>query len=499
MSPGITIVGLGPGDEATLTLSAWETLSQAGEIYLRTERHPTVSHLPQHLRVHSFDSIYEQLGSFAQVYEEIAQRVVELGARPEGVVYAVPGHPLVGETSVQRILELAPQRELEVRFVSGVSFLEPALEALGLDAMDGLQIADGTAIGQQHHPWLNPDIPAVIAQVYDRRVASDVKLTLMNQYHDDHPVVVIQAAGTPHQSVRHIRLYELDWQTDLDHLTSLFVPPTPQQSSVAAFHDVLARLRAPNGCPWDREQTHQSLQSNLVEETYEVLEAIDADSAPDLCEELGDLLLQIMLHAQIATEEGSFKAIDVLEAITAKMRRRHPHVFRDGQASDTQEVLRNWEEIKRAERDDPSKSLLDGLPAGLPALSQAFALQDRAHRVGFDWESPEPVLAKVTEELDELRDAKDPETRAREFGDLLFSLVNAARWLDIDPESALRRANQRFASRFRQIEQAAAASGRAIEEMSLIEMDALWEQAKAEEATPTQPESPDAKEGTPHA
>ncbi|MGC9360255.1 MAG: SAM-dependent methyltransferase, partial [Anaerolineae bacterium] len=152
MSPGITIVGLGPGNKATLTLSAWETLSQAGEVYLRTERHPTVPHLPQQLRVHTFDSIYEQFDSFDQVYEEIAQKVVELGARPEGVVYAVPGHPLVGEASVQRILELAPQRELAVRFVSGVSFLEPALETLGLDAMDGLQIADGTAIGQQHHP-----------------------------------------------------------------------------------------------------------------------------------------------------------------------------------------------------------------------------------------------------------------------------------------------------------------------------------------------------------
>ncbi len=499
MSPGITIVGLGPGDEATLTLSAWETLSQAGEVYLRTERHPTVPHLPQQLRVHTFDSIYEQCDSFGQVYEEIAHRVIDLGARPEGVVYAVPGHPLVGETSVQRILELAPQRELEVRFVSGVSFLEPALEALGLDAMDGLQIADGTAIGQQHHPWLNPDVPSLIAQVYNRTIASDVKLTLMNQYHDDHPLVLIQAAGTPRQSVRHIRLYELDWQTDLDHLTSLLVPATSQQTSVSAFQNVLARLRAPNGCPWDREQTHQSLQSNLLEEAYEVLEAIDADSPPELCEELGDLLLQIMLHAQIATEEGSFKTIDVLEAIIAKMRRRHPHVFGDAQASDTQEVLRSWEQIKRAERDDPAKSLLDGLPAGLPALSQAFALQHRANHVGFDWESPEPVLAKVAEELDELRDANDPETRAREFGDLLFSLVNAARWLDIDPETVLRRTNQRFASRFRYIEHAAAASGRALEEMSLVEMDALWEQAKAEEATPTQPETPGAKEGTPHA
>ncbi|MGC9361141.1 MAG: nucleoside triphosphate pyrophosphohydrolase, partial [Anaerolineae bacterium] len=365
--------------------------------------------------------------------------------------------------------------------------------------MDGLQIADGTAIGQQHHPWLNPDVPSLIAQVYNRTVASDVKLTLMNQYHDDHPVVLIQAAGTPRESIRRIRLYELDWQTDLDHLTSVFVPPTEQRTSVTAFQDVVARLRAPNGCPWNREQTHQSLQNNLVEETYEVLEAIDADNSSDLCKELGDLLLQIMLHAQIATEEGSFKTIDVLEAIIAKMERRHPHVFGDAQASDTQEVLRNWEQIKRAEHDDPAKSLLDGLPAGLPALGQAFALQQRAAHVGFDWESPEPVLDKVAEEVHELRDTHDPEARAREFGDLLFSLVNAARWLDIDPETALRRANQRFASRFKRIEQTAAASGRALEQMSPIEMDALWEQAKAEEATPAQSDDPNIEEGTRHA
>jgi len=498
MSSGITIIGLGPGDEGTLTLSAWEALSKAGEVYLRTERHPTVAYLPEQLRVHTFDSIYEQFDSFEHVYQEIARRVIELGMRPEGVVYAVPGHPLVGETSVQRILELAPQRQVSVKLVSGVSFLEPALEALGLDAMDGLQIADGTSLGQQYHPWLNPDVPALIAQVYNRTVAADVKLTLMNLYHDDHPVVLIHAAGTPHQYQRRIRLFELDWQTDLDHLTSIFVPATDQRTSVAAFQDVLARLRAPNGCPWDREQTHQSLQSHLLEETYEVLEAIDADSPSNLSEELGDLLLQIMLHAQIATEEGTFKTVDVLEAIIAKMERRHPHVFGDVQVSDSQQVLRNWEQIKRAERGDPAKSLFDGIPAGLPALSQALELQRRASRVGFDWESPEPVLDKIAEEARELGDAHDAETRIHEFGDLLFSLVNAARWLDIDPESALRRANRRFISRFRHIEQSAASTGRPLEDMSLTEMDALWEQAKADEAGLTRP-TPSSNEEETHA
>jgi len=480
---GITVIGLGPGDERMLTREAWDALCCAEEVYLRTHHHPTVEHLPAHLRIQTFDAVYEQHDTFDQVYDAIAHEIIRLGERPAGVVYCVPGHPLVGESTVQRILEWAPASGLTVHLVSGLSFVEPALEALGIDALDGLQIADGTRLAQCHHPWINPDLPALIAQVYSRVVASGVKLALMNLYHDDHPVVIIKAAGGPSHSHRDIRLYELDWQDDLDHLTTVFVPPVAKSSSVAAFQEVIARLRAPGGCPWDREQTHQTLESNLLEETYEVLAALDADDPTKLCEELGDLLLQIVLHAQIATEEETFKAVDVLQGIIAKMERRHPHVFGDAQANDSQEVLRNWEQIKRDERDDPARSLFDGIPKGLPALAQALELQRRAARVGFDWDAPEPVLAKVAEEAGEIQRAEDADARLDEFGDLLFSLVNAARWMEIDPETALRHANQRFAARFQHIEQGAAAAGRLLEDMTLAEMDALWEQAKAGEAS----------------
>lgn len=482
-SIGITVIGLGPGDERALTRGAWDTLCLAEELYLRTRHHPTVEHLPAHLTLHTFDELYEQHDSFADVYDAIAQEVVRLGGRPQGVLYGVPGHPLVGESSVQRILALAPAAGLAVRLIGGLSFVEAALESLGIDALDGIQIADGTQIAQSHHPWLNPDLPALIAQVYNRVVASDVKLALMNLYHDDHPVVLVQGADGPAPSRRKIKLYELDWQDDLDHLTTLYVPPVERRSSTAAFQDVIARLRAPGGCPWDREQTHQSLQGNLLEETYEVLAAIDADDPVELCEELGDLLLQIVLHAQIATEEATFKAVDVLQGIIAKMERRHPHVFGDAQADDSDTVLRNWEQIKRAERGDPHRSLFEGIPAGLPALAQAIALQRRAARVGFDWDAPEPVLAKVAEEVGEVQQADDADSRLDEFGDLLFSLVNVARWMEIDPETALRRANQRFATRFQHIERSAADAGRPLEEMTIEEMDALWEQAKQQEIT----------------
>lgn len=499
MSPGITIIGLGPGNRGDVTLAAWDALSNAQEIYLRTRHHPTVPYLPSHVPIHTFDEVYERHESFDQVYEAIAQEIVHLGMRSEGVVYAVPGHPLMGEASVQRILRAAPQHGLPVRMISGLSFLEPVLEALGLDAMEGLQIADGTQLAQHYHPWLNPDVPALIAQVYDRVVASDVKLALMNLYHDDHPIVLIHAAGSPEQALRPISLYELDWQPNIDHLTSVFVPPMEERASAAAFQDVVARLRAPGGCPWDREQTHQTLQSHLLEETYEVLDAIDADDPTRLCEELGDLLLQVMIHTQIATEEGIFKMADVLQAIITKMERRHPHVFGDVQANDSQTVLRNWEQIKRDERNDPTKSLFDGIPRGLPALSQALELQRRASRVGFDWKSPEPVLAKVAEEMDELRHAQDADTRLDEFGDLLFSLVNAARWLDIDPETALRRANRRFVSRFRRIEQSVASARRTLDDMTLPEMDVLWEEAKADESAAPRPAPDHDEEESRHA
>ncbi|MFB0545499.1 MAG: nucleoside triphosphate pyrophosphohydrolase [Anaerolineae bacterium] len=478
----ITIVGLGPGNPAHLTLEAWRILQEADEVYLRTDRHPTVSSLPSHLSLHSFDHLYEEKDDFTAVYEAIAAQVLALGRRPQGVIYAVPGHPLVGEASVQRILVLAEEEGLKVHLVEGLSFIEPVLTCLGLDALDGLQIADATELAARCHPPLNPDVPTLVGQLYGRRLASGVKLTLMNLLPDDHPLTLVRGAGTESVVVKTLPLYQLDRSDDIDHLTTLYIPPLPQPGSIETFQDTVARLRAPDGCPWDREQTHRSLRSCLLEETYEVLEALDNDDPVKLREELGDLLMQIVLHTQMAIEAGDFDLAQVVRSIDTKIKRRHPHVFGQAVVSDSAQVLHNWEEIKRGERgDEDHRSILDNVPKALPALAQADAYQRRVARVGFDWPDIEGVMAKVAEEVRELRGAADNREGERELGDLLFSIVNLARWLEIDAESALRAANARFARRFVRMEHLCQARGQRLADLPLAEQDKLWEEVKEHE------------------
>jgi len=480
----ITIVGLGPGNPNHLTREAWELLSQADRVYLRTARHPTVASLPPHLVIHTFDQLYETLPDFGSVYDTIAEQIVMLGRRPQGVIYAVPGHPMIGESSVQCILARAQQENLPVRLVEGLSFVEPVLSLLGIDGLPGLQLADATDLAAAHHPPLDPDRPALIGQLYSQRLASDVKLTLMNAYPDDHPVTLVRAAGTAGGTMTTCPLYELDRVSSPDHLTTLYVPPLPNPGGLPAFQETVARLRAPDGCPWDREQTHQTLRNNLLEEAYEVLAAIDADDASNLRQELGDLLMQIAMHVQIATEAGEFKFADVISQIDAKLKRRHPHVFGDLVVQGTQDVLRNWEAIKaneRAEEGGTDRSRLDGVPAILPALARAQQIGERVARTGFDWPDLDGVLAKLAEEIAELRAAEDAERREQEMGDLFFTLVNVARWLKVDAESALRSACDRFTSRYAEMERAARAQGLELADLPLADLDTLWEQAKSRE------------------
>jgi len=245
----------------------------------------------------------------------------------------------------------------------------------------------------------------------------------------------------------------------------------------------MAHLRSPEGCPWDRDQDHLTLRPYLLEEAYEVLEALDAGDVDALREELGDLLLQVVFHTQVAIDQGEFRMPEVIGYINRKLIHRHPHVWGDVSVNDSSDVARNWEAIKQQERRDNGKarqSLLDGVSRALPALAQAYNYQERAARVGFDWEQIEPVIDKIREEIDEIRAAPDPEQRAGEIGDLLFALVNWIRWMGVEPETALREANRRFYRRFHYIEQAAERTGRALSQMSLAEMDALWDEAKAQ-------------------
>jgi tetrapyrrole methylase family protein/MazG family protein len=478
----ITIIGLGPGDPDLLTRKAWRILSEGQTIYLRTARHPGMEALPIKA-FHSFDVLYERAENFEALYREIAQAIVALGQRPGGVVYAVPGHPLVGEATVTQILALAQDRDIPVDIVDGLSFIEPTLRALKVDGLRGVQLHDAVDIAAMHHPPLNPDAPALLAQVYSPAVASDLKLTLANQYPDEHPVALVHAAGTPNEQVESLPLYEIDRSRHISHLTSLYLPPLGKPGSFERFQEVMAHLRAPNGCPWDRKQTHSTLRKYLVEETYEVLDALDAEDLDAVQEELGDLLLQIVFHAQIATEAGDFRMSDVLGGVIAKMIKRHPHVWGNVQVKDADEVLRNWERLKKQEKAERGQgerppSVFDGVPGAMPALAQAAAYHEKAAKTGFDWSNVDEVIAKLHEELDEVAAAQTDAERQGEIGDVLTVVVNIARWLKVDPETALRESNRKFKRRFQYIEQHAP---RPLKEMTLDEMEALWAAAKATE------------------
>ena len=296
--------------------------------------------------MHDFDAVYDSGSSFEKVYARIVNRLIKK-AKKGDVVYAVPGHPLVGESTVPMLIEAARAENIATKIISGMSFIEPVLEALAsrrtpalrsLDPFDGLQLCDAIDLANGHHPLLNPDCPALIAQVYSRAIASDLKLTLMNQYPPMHEVLMVRGGEIasrhtsdvvhrPSSSVLSRVLHELDHHDDFDHLTTLYVPAMPRISSLEGLQETMAHLRAPKGCPWDREQTHQSLRNTLLEETYEVLTAIDEDDMSALKEELGDLLFNVLFQVQMATEAEEFRMVDVIGEVDAKLKRRHPHVF----------------------------------------------------------------------------------------------------------------------------------------------------------------------------
>lgn len=475
----ITVVGLGPGDGRFLTREAWQTLAEAGTVYLRTKRHPAVADLPGNVTLISFDALYEAADKFETVYAQIVAELLRL-AEDGPIVYAVPGHPHVGEATVTALEAAARQAGMPLRIVSGLSFIEPALTAVGSDALDGMQLFDAVELLAFHYPPINPDVPLLLGQVYSRLVAGDLKLVLTAVYPEEHPVQLIHAAGLAGQTIEHVPLYAIDRSEHISHLTSLYVPPLPYKATLAALAETVAILRSPDGCPWDREQTPQSMRAGFLEETAELLDALDADDADSLREEMGDVLYHLVMQTQMAHEDEMFRLTDVIAGIDAKLKRRHPHVWGDWEVADTAEVLRNWEQIKRTEKGDPPASLLAAVPQAMPALARSQKIQDKVAKVGFDWPNVAGVYEKLQEELAELQAAATPAERQAELGDLLFVLVNLARWLDVEAESALREANGRFARRFARLEEIVTGRGLDWRELNLDALDVLWQEVKSE-------------------
>ncbi|MGD7046462.1 nucleoside triphosphate pyrophosphohydrolase [Jeotgalibacillus proteolyticus] len=479
----ITIIGLGAGDLDQLPLGIYKTLTNAGTVMARTMDHPVIDALlAEGVRFSSFDHVYEAHDQFEEVYKDIVNRLVE-EAKKEPVLYAVPGHPLVAEQTVQLLLDLQKQGILTVEVLGGQSFLDPLFTAVGIDPIEGFQLLDGTALKSDD---LHMDQHIIIGQVYDGFMASDVKLTLMEKYPDDYPVTIVTAAGSSSQYMKTVPLYELDHGMELSNLTSLYVAPVKEEQAYGEFfklRQIIAVLRSPDGCPWDREQTHESLKKHLIEEAYELLEAIDQKDIDHITEELGDVLLQVMLHAQIGEDDGYFTIQDVIRTLTEKMIRRHPHVFGDKEAKTADDVRSNWQSIKQQEKgtQQEAPSLLKGKGSGMPALMQAVELQKAAAKAGFDWDDRSGAWDKLEEEWQEFQEEVangNKEASFKEFGDVLFALVNVSRFHDIYPEEALVSANQKFISRFSFVEKKVLESGRTFNSYTLAELDEYWKEAK---------------------
>ncbi|MFK7800311.1 MAG: nucleoside triphosphate pyrophosphohydrolase [Anaerolineae bacterium] len=480
---GITIVGLGPGDGRYLTREAWNVLTEAEVVWLRTARHPAVDDLPTSLTKHSFDHLYEQKSDFEDVYNAITAELIT-HAKDKDIVYAVPGHPHVGESTVTRLQVAAVEHQVHLQFVAGLSFIEPCLTAAGIDGMEGLQVHDALDVASMDYPCVNPDFPLLLGQVYSRLVASDLKEILTAVYPDEHPVVLIHGAGSANEVVERIHLYEIDHSEHTSHLTSLYMASLPAKSDMSAFAEIIATLRGPDGCPWDQKQTPQSMRDGFLEEMAEVLDALDRGDEENLCEELGDLLLHITMQAQMAAEDGAFTLTDVISGIYAKIIRRHPHVWGTTEVEGTDDVVSNWEAIKaqeKAKKEAPGprlKSVLDNIPPVLPALARSQKIQNRVRKVGFDWQDIEGVYDKLQEEVAEIQAAETKDHQLEEIGDLLFVTVNLAKWLGLDAEIALREANLKFERRFRELELLAHAQDWILTDLGESELISLWDKAK---------------------
>jgi tetrapyrrole methylase family protein / MazG family protein len=446
--PTVVVVGLGPAGPELLTTAAVEALASTSHRYLRTTRHPAAIAVEGAV---SFDSVYESAASLDDVYAGIVDALAEAAAEHGTVVYAVPGSPLVAERTVELLRD---DKRVDVRLVPALSFLDLAWAALGVDPVaQGVRCVDGRRFAVEAAGERGP---LLVAQCDSRQVLSDIKLTVEDDWAVSLPpgsggnVVVLQRLGLPDESVTTVAWSDLDKAVEPDHLTSIYLPAgtPPVAREVARFSELVRTLRA--RCPWDREQTHRTLTRHLLEETYEVLEAIEAldeeagEGFDHLEEELGDLLFQVVFHATLGAEQGWFTLADVARGIHDKLVHRHPHVFAGVQADTPAEVVTNWEQIKRNEKG--RTSIMDGIGEGLPSLLYAHKVQRKAASVGL-----EPV-ADVDGGL----------------GAELFALVDRCRRAQVDPEAALRATAARFRDRFQVAESAAAAQG--------VDIAEVWQQ-----------------------
>jgi tetrapyrrole methylase family protein/MazG family protein len=448
----IILVGLGPGDPGRLTRDAWSILSSATEIFTTAAQHPVLSHLPSSAQIVGLADVTPWPTS-PDILAAAVQNILDLAIQRD-VIIAVPGHPLVDEPFARRLLDEARTARAAVQIIPGVSLLEAAWEViLPGSPSPVLQVIDAHAFAAAYPPLgapgfspfagtargLDPTVPAALQNV---REPAALTSSLARLYPPDHTAVIVSFVGDQVRT-QSTTVVELQQQAVDGWACLLYLPPVDRLADLGGFDTlgyIVARLRAPDGCPWDREQTHDSMKKHLIEESYEAITALESANWKSFAGELGDVLLQVLMHAQLGREEGRFDIEDVLRAVNEKLIRRHPHVFGDVRVSSSAEVLRNWERIKRGEGGD-APTTLGNIPPSLPALMRADALQGRAARYGWEPPGPEHLQAAVA------RLTSDRGDQRGEIGALLFSVVAVARRLGVDPEEALRRETVAFIER----------------------------------------------------
>ena len=480
MTALIKIVGLGPGSHDAITAQTLREIENSKHRFIRTTRHPS-AHLVKNAT--SFDDEYEKHDKFEDVYQAIADKLIAAATQHQEILYVVPGSPLVLEHTVQLLLQ---NKSVTTEILPAMSFLDVVWSTLQIDPVDaGVRMIDGHRFAELAAGQTGP---LLVAQCHANWVMSNIKLAHESASGDE-PVVILHHLGLDDQKIVYTTWQNLDREIEPDHLTSIYIPKLaePIAGEMAKLHNLARTLR--EQCPWDEKQTHDSLVRYLIEETYEVVDAISAldpdDQSTDekFIEELGDLLYQVEFHTTIAEQQGRFSIADVARSIHDKLVRRHPHVFGDVRAANAEAVVTNWDAIKQQERGEVTdKSVFDGVANSSPSLMYSTKLQKRAAEFGFDWPDSKGASDKITEELGELRKAveskQDAGEIALELGDVLFSVVNLSRHLGVDAETALRSAAEKFRGRFQSVVALAEQRKLDLTKCSLTQLDELWEIAK---------------------
>lgn len=483
----LTIAGMGPGPVALCTLGTLDAARRADTLFLQTARHPVAGYLrEQGIAYETLDALYESAGDFDALGEETAALIKGSMYPGKEVVLLLNGDGPWAHGFGADVVRMADAAGARLQLVPGVSLQGAALAKAAeagviTEGAVGVQTVFASGLAE-----VRPDVgqTLVVPEIDGFLTAGTVKLWLLEFYPPDHRVCLVCMMNGLFEK-RMLPVWEVDRQKT-DHTSCLVVPPVGledrERFGFEALVAIMDRLRREGGCPWDREQTHKTLRQYLIEETYEVLEAIDEEDDDKLLDELGDVLLQVVFHARIAKEQGRFDDRDVTTAICQKMLRRHTHIFGDAKAETAQDVLVNWESIKRDEKGQRTQAeVLRSVPANLPALIRSEKVQTRAAQVGFDWDDARQALEKVFEEAREVGEEMDGGPKDRifeEIGDLFFAVVNVSRLCGVQSEMALKAAAEKFIERFGRMEALAGKEGADLRGMSLAELDALWDRVK---------------------